>query len=115
MIEAVGSPPRLARRGGDGAFGRRGEFLRRLPPRTPRSAWTLRCCCAELTLKASFHHTPRHIKSALDIIARGKINVGEFVIEEAPLTDLLDVFRHMMSHNGHLKTAILPNLEPLAG
>jgi hypothetical protein len=30
------------------------------------------------------------------------------VINEAPLTDLLDVFRHMMSHNGHLKTAILP-------
>jgi L-iditol 2-dehydrogenase len=64
---------------------------------------------AELTLKASFHHTPRHIRSALDIIARGKINVGEFVINDAPLSDLLSVFQHMMSHNRQLKTAILPN------
>jgi hypothetical protein len=37
------------------------------------------------------------------------------VIDEAPLADLLGVFQHMMSHNGHLKTAILPNLEPVAG
>ncbi len=63
---------------------------------------------SEVTIKSSFHHTPAHIRRALDVISGGKISASEFVINEAPLTDLLDVFRHMMSHNGHLKTAILP-------
>jgi L-iditol 2-dehydrogenase len=63
---------------------------------------------SEVTIKSSFHHTPAHIRRALDVISEGKISASEFVINEAPLTELLDVFRHMMSHNGHLKTAILP-------
>jgi L-iditol 2-dehydrogenase len=63
---------------------------------------------SEITLKSSFHHTPGHIRRALDVICRGEIQGSDFVINEAPLTGLLDVFRHMMSHNGHLKTAILP-------
>ncbi len=64
---------------------------------------------SELTLKASFHHTPRHVQRALEIVSSGELHVPDFVIEEAPLGDLLKVFKHMMSHNGHLKTAILPN------
>ncbi len=64
---------------------------------------------SELTLKASFHHTPRHVQRALDIMAGGNIKVDDFVIDQAPLRDLLSVFKHMMSHNGHLKTAILPH------
>jgi L-iditol 2-dehydrogenase len=63
---------------------------------------------SEVTIKSSFHHTPAHIRRALEVIGEGRISASEFVINEAPLTDLLDVFRHMMSHNGHLKTAILP-------
>jgi hypothetical protein len=30
------------------------------------------------------------------------------VNREEPLTNLLEVMRHLMSHNGHLKTAIFP-------
>ena len=63
---------------------------------------------SEVTLKSSFHHTPRHIRSALDVISRRDLRADDFVINEAPLTELLDVFRHMMGHNGHLKTAIVP-------
>ena len=63
---------------------------------------------SEVTLKSSFHHTPAHIRRALDVIGGGEIRASEFVINEAPLSSLLEVFRHMMSHNGHLKTAILP-------
>ena len=63
---------------------------------------------SEVTLKSSFHHTPRHIRSALDVISRRDLRAEDFVISEAPLTELLDVFRHMMGHNGHLKTAIVP-------
>jgi L-iditol 2-dehydrogenase len=63
---------------------------------------------AEITLKSSFHHTPAHIRRALDVIIRGDIRAADFITGAAPLSDLLGVFRHMMSRNGHLKTAILP-------
>lgn len=63
---------------------------------------------SEITLKSSFHHTPAHIRRALDVIARGEIRASDFVNGEARLADLLSVLRHMMNRNGHLKTAILP-------
>jgi len=63
---------------------------------------------SEITLKSSFHHTPDHIRRALELIARGEIRASHFVTGEAPLTDLLGVLRHMMNRNGHLKTAIRP-------
>jgi L-iditol 2-dehydrogenase len=63
---------------------------------------------SEINLKSSFHHTPRHIRQALDLVSRRQIQASDFVINDAPLTKLLEVFQHMMSHNGHLKTAILP-------
>ena len=44
----------------------------------------------------------------LEVICEDRIHAGRFVIDEAPLSGLLEVFRKMMSHNGHLKTAILP-------
>ncbi len=63
---------------------------------------------SEITLRSTFHHTPGHVRQALDVIARGDIRAADFVTGEAPLTDLVGVFRHMMNRNGHLKTAILP-------
>jgi len=63
---------------------------------------------SEITLKSSFHHTPGHIRRALEIIARGDIRAADFVTSEAPLTEILAVLRKLMSHNGHLKMAIVP-------
>ncbi len=63
---------------------------------------------SEITCKASFHHTPAYIQKALDLICAGHITAGFFVNREEPLTNLLEVMRHLMSHNGHLKTAIVP-------
>jgi L-iditol 2-dehydrogenase len=63
---------------------------------------------SEITCKASFHHTPFHIRKALDIVVNGDITARDFVNREEPLTNLLEVMRHLMSHNGHLKTAIIP-------
>jgi len=63
---------------------------------------------SEITLKSSIHHTPQHIRQALDLVSSGGVTAENFVISDAPLKDLLEVLRHMMSHNGHLKTAILP-------
>jgi L-iditol 2-dehydrogenase len=63
---------------------------------------------SEITCKASFHHTPFHVRKALDIVTNGNITARDFVNREEPLTNLLEVMRHLMSHNGHLKTAIIP-------
>ncbi|MFN7993607.1 MAG: zinc-binding dehydrogenase [Bryobacteraceae bacterium] len=63
---------------------------------------------SEITCRASFHHTPHYIRKALDLVTRGDITSQDFVNSEEPLTNLLEVMRHLMSHNGHLKTAIIP-------
>jgi L-iditol 2-dehydrogenase len=63
---------------------------------------------SEITCKASFHHTPAHIRRALDIVSCGEIAARDFVNGQEPLSNLLEVMRHLMSHNGHMKTAILP-------
>jgi L-iditol 2-dehydrogenase len=63
---------------------------------------------SEITCKASFHHTPAYIRKALDLVSAGHITASVFVNNEEPLANLLEVMRHLMSHNGHLKTAILP-------
>ena len=41
-------------------------------------------------------------------MANGDISAKDFVNREEPLANLLEVMRHLMSHNGHLKTAIIP-------
>ena len=63
---------------------------------------------SEITCKASFHHTPTYVRKAMDLVCDGHITASVFVNREEPLTNLLEVMRHLMSHNGHLKTAILP-------
>ena len=63
---------------------------------------------SEITCKASFHHTPGHIQRALDAVSRGEITARDFVNREEPLANLLEVMKYLMSHNGHLKTAIIP-------
>jgi len=63
---------------------------------------------SELTCKASFHHTPALIRKALEVIGRGYVTAKDFVNGVEPLANLLEVMQHLMSHNGHLKTAIIP-------
>ncbi len=63
---------------------------------------------SEITCKATFHHTPTYIRKALDLVVGGHVTASFFVNREEPLANLLEVMRHLMSHNGHLKTAILP-------
>jgi L-iditol 2-dehydrogenase len=107
-VEAVGTPEtwqwaiRMVRSGGTvNLFGG-------CPSGSEITLDTAQLHYAEITLKSSFHHTPAHIRRALDVIIRGDIRAADFITGAAPLSDLLGVFRHMMSRNGHLKTAILP-------
>jgi len=108
VIEAVGSPHtwrsavQMARSGGTV------NFFGGCPSGSQVCIDTSRIHYSEITLKSSFHHTPQHIRQALDLVSSGEVTAGSFVISDAPLKDLLEVLRHMMSHNGHLKTAILP-------
>ena len=42
------------------------------------------------------------------MINAGYITARDFVKGEEPLANLLEVMRYLTSHNGHLKTAIIP-------
>jgi len=107
-IEAVGNPETwhwavdMVRRGGTV------NFFGGCPNESRVSLDTSLLHYSEITCKASFHHTPVHIRKALDIVSNGDISARDFVNREEPLANLLEVMRHLMSHNGHLKTAIIP-------
>jgi L-iditol 2-dehydrogenase len=63
---------------------------------------------SEITVKASFHHTPRHIREALDAIHRGKVNAKSLITGEEHLTALGSVLERLLNRNGDLKIAIIP-------
>jgi L-iditol 2-dehydrogenase len=108
VIEAVGKPEtwelavHMLRRGGTV------NFFGGCPADTRVSLDTGLLHYSELRCLASFHHTPAIIRKALGIVSRGEITAKDFVKQEEPLTELNSVLRHLMSHNGHMKTAIIP-------
>jgi L-iditol 2-dehydrogenase len=63
---------------------------------------------SEITIRSTFHHTPRHFREALDTIARGEVRAGDFVSGEFPLTELPREFEHMTHRNGQMKMAVIP-------
>jgi len=107
-IEAVGKPQtwqwavNMVRRGGTV------NFFGGCPNDTRVELDTALLHYSEITCKATFHHTPASIRKALDLVCAGHIAASFFVNREEPLANLLEVMRHLMSHNGHLKTAIVP-------
>lgn len=62
----------------------------------------------EITIKSAFHHTPRHIRRALELIASGVINPDALIVGREPLSHLPAVFERMAARNGLLKTVIVP-------
>jgi L-iditol 2-dehydrogenase len=61
---------------------------------------------SNLTLLASFHHTPRTIRRALEFIEAGVIRAADFVDGECPLTQLPELFKSMAAGNSAIKTLI---------
>lgn len=108
VIEAVGQPEtwelsvKLVRRGGIV------NFFGGCPNDTRVNLETSLLHYSEISCVASFHHTPAYIQKALDIVGKGHITSRDFVNRQEPLENLLDVMKHLMSHNGHMKTAIIP-------
>ena len=63
---------------------------------------------SEISIKANFHHTPRHIREALDAIHRGKVKAESLITGEEHLAALGSVLERLLNRNGDLKIAIIP-------
>lgn len=63
---------------------------------------------SELTCTASFHHTPAHVRKALEAVCAGYITALDFVTGEEPLSNLNEVLSYQLHKNGAVKTAIIP-------
>ncbi|MBX3731744.1 MAG: alcohol dehydrogenase catalytic domain-containing protein [Verrucomicrobiae bacterium] len=114
VFEAVGTPAtwaactRLARKGG------RVNWFGGCPADTSVTVDTELVHYSALTLMASFHHTPRTIRRALQILEEGRLRTADLVDAEASLRDLPRVFESMASPGGAIKTAIQVNGVPEA-
>ncbi|HWD18655.1 MAG TPA: alcohol dehydrogenase catalytic domain-containing protein [Verrucomicrobiae bacterium] len=106
VIEAVGKPEtweaavRLVRKGG------KVNFFGGCPAGATVTLDTGLIHYSNLTLLASFHHTPRAIRRALELIETRVINPDLFVDGAAPLRELPSLFRAMAQGNRAVKTLI---------
>lgn len=106
VIEAVGKPEtwelavKLARKGG------KVSFFGGCPTGTTVSFDTSLIHYSNLTLLASFHHTPRTIRRALEFIEAGVIRGQDFIDGECALSGLPDLLRSMAAGNRAVKTLI---------
>ena len=62
----------------------------------------------DLDLKPAWKGYETGIQKALELVSNGDIASKDFVNRIEPLANLLEVMRQLMSHNGHMKTAIIP-------
>ena len=63
---------------------------------------------SDITLRATFHHTPAMCRKALDLIASGRFQAGAFITGRAHLYELNRVFEKLMNRSSEIKTAIVP-------
>ncbi|MEN9572328.1 MAG: hypothetical protein RL514_183 [Verrucomicrobiota bacterium] len=106
VIEAVGKPEaweaavKLVRKGGTV------NFFGGCPAGTSVSLDTGLIHYSNLTLRASFHHTPRTIRRALAFIESGVIRAADFVDGECALSELPSLFARMTAGNRVVKTLV---------
>jgi L-iditol 2-dehydrogenase len=106
VIEAVGKPEtweaalHLVRKGGAV------NFFGGCPSGTKVSFDTALIHYSNLTLLASFHHTPRTIRRALEFIESGVVTASNFVDGECSLSQLPELFESMARGNHAVKTII---------
>jgi L-iditol 2-dehydrogenase len=107
-IEAVGVPDawqeavELVRKGGTV------NFFGGCAANTHVSLDTNRLHYNDITLRATFHHTPEICRKALDLIAGGRFMSSAFITGHAHLYELNRVFEKLMNRNAEIKTAIVP-------
>ncbi len=62
---------------------------------------------SEITIKAVFHHTPYHVKKALELLATGQVDGKLFITGEFPLESTIDALESIGRQEG-IKYAIIP-------
>jgi L-iditol 2-dehydrogenase len=66
----------------------------------------------DITLKATFHHTPAVCREAFGLICGGKFKAREFITRTATLDEVPEVFARMMTRSAEnradIKTAVMP-------
>ncbi len=63
---------------------------------------------SDITLRATFHHTPAICRTALELIASGRFQPEAFITGHAHLYELNRVFEKLMNRSSEIKTAIVP-------
>jgi len=69
---------------------------------------------SDLTLKASFHHTPATARAAFDLLSSGRFHCDAFITGAATLDELPEVFTRMLTRPAEgivpeIKTVIFPH------
>ena len=107
-IEAVGTPEtwqeaiELVRKGGTV------NFFGGCAVNTHVSLDTNRIHNSDITLRATFHHTPSICRESLALIASGRFQCSAFITGRAKLYELNRVFEKLMNRSSEIKTAIVP-------
>jgi L-iditol 2-dehydrogenase len=83
------------------------------PPNGTRVSFdTNRLHYGDITLKASFHHTPETCRRAFALITSGQVRAQDFITAVSDLEEVPNVFRRMMSRSDtatlDIKTAVFP-------
>lgn len=113
VIEAVATPAtwewavEMVRKGGVV------NFFGGPPSGTVVALDTNRLHYGDITLKASFHHTPATCRKAFELIADGRFLAQEFITGRSSLEELPGLFRRMLTRpamgvKAEIKTAIHP-------
>jgi L-iditol 2-dehydrogenase len=120
VIEAVATPLTwkwavdIVRKGGTV------NFFGGPPSGTTVELDTNRLHYGDITLKASFHHTPATCRTAFELITSGRFKCAEYITGRAGLEDVPELFRGMLTRAQKpgvvdIKTAILPGLRSSIG
>jgi L-iditol 2-dehydrogenase len=115
VIEAVASPSTwewavdMVRKGGVV------NFFGGPPSGTKVKLDTNRLHYGDITLKASFHHTPATCRTAFELVTSGRFKCAEYITGRAELCEVPEIFARMMNRNGgsrDIKTAVFPEGAP---
>ncbi len=113
VIEAVATPVTwgwavdMVRKGGTV------NFFGGPPSGTRVTLDTNRIHYGDITLKASFHHTPAACRTAFELVTSGRFRAAETITGRATLSDVPGLFQKMMTRSRHparldIKTAVFP-------
>src|SRR6185312_466322 len=115
VIEAVATPTTwewavdMVRKGGVV------NFFGGPPSGTKVTLDTNRLHYGDITLKASFHHTPATCRTAFGLVTSGRFKCAEYITGRVGLEEVPAVFARMMTRNGgsrEIKTAVFPGGVP---